>query len=470
MKKGKILIVGDEPAQNRRLTEQLRDSCHHVEQMASAERALRVLRQGMVDLIIADFSHSPDANLGFLEKLRLLKAPPPVIIASDQPDIEEAVAAIKAGAADYLAHSSGAHRFQEIVQKISAAALPPEASVMVAPVVASKASLQTLTLARQVAASDASVLITGESGTGKEVLARYIHEQSPRAGGPFVAINCAAIPENLIEAELFGHIKGAFTGATASQAGRFEQADGGSLLLDEIAELPVALQAKLLRVLQEKVVERLGSRTAIRLDVRVIAATNRELKNQVKQGLFREDLYYRLNVFPLSWPPLRERKEDLIPLAEHFLGIYGQSRPDLALTPEAQVRLLAHSWPGNVRELENVIQRALVLCQGQAIYPADLMLDPGHGQSDPQAMARPALEEGISLDARRKRDEFRHIINTLREFSGHRGKTAEALGITTRTLRNKLAEMRGQGIDIQAVLSGSTGEERTASAAITQGD
>ncbi len=451
MKKGKILVVGDEPEQNQRLSEQLRATHHHVEQMASAERALRVLRQGMVDLIIADFSHSPDANLGFLEKLRLLKTPPPVIIASEQPDVEEAVAAIKAGASDYLSHSTGAEKIQEIV----ATTLQPDHHTPVSPVVASKASLKTLEVARQVAASDASVLITGESGTGKEVLARYIHDQSPRSSGPFIAINCAAIPENLIEAELFGHVKGAFTGATVSQAGRFEQADGGSLLLDEIAEIPIGLQAKLLRVLQEKVVERLGSRTIIRLDVRVIAATNRDLKAQVQQGLFREDLYYRLNVFPLAWPPLRERKEDLLPLAGHFLTIYGQSRPGITLTPEAQVRLLEHQWPGNVRELENVIQRALVLCQGEAISPGDLMLE---SVSDLETSSEPEvthIDEGISLDARRKRDEFKHIINTLREFGGHRGKTADSLGVTTRTLRNKLAEMRNHGIDVNAVLSGS---------------
>ena len=218
-------------------------------------------------------------------------------------------------------------------------------------------------MAQRVAATVATVMITGESGTGKEVVARFIHRSSPRAGGPFVAINCAAIPENLLEATLFGHEKGAFTGAQQSQSGKFEQAQGGTLLLDEVSEMPLALQAKLLRVLQEKEVERVGGRKAIALDVRVLATSNRDLVAEVKRGGFREDLYYRLNVFPLEMPALRERPADIVPLAQQFLGRFaaGFGRAGISLSAGAARQLTQYDWPGNIRELENVIQRALIL-------------------------------------------------------------------------------------------------------------
>ncbi|WKE66519.1 sigma-54 dependent transcriptional regulator [Gallaecimonas kandeliae] len=313
-------------------------------------------------------------------------------------------------------------------------------------VVASQASRQVLLLAKKAAQTNASILIGGESGTGKERLAQYIHEQSQRAEGPYVAVNCAAIPETMLESTLFGHAKGAFTGAVASQVGKFELANGGTLVLDEISEMPLELQAKLLRVLQERELEKLGSNQKVKLDVRIIAASNKDLRAEVAKGRFREDLFYRLDVLPLAWPALRERQEDILPLARHFLEKYADSSR-FELHPDAARALLAHPWPGNVRELENVIQRALILARGLVLQPEDLML--------PRS-AVPELEPGFgSLRASKKCAEFQHVLDTLRRFNGHRQNTAEALGVTTRALRYKLAAMREQGIDInQLVVTG----------------
>ncbi|KEQ16367.1 sigma-54-dependent transcriptional regulator [Endozoicomonas numazuensis] len=452
--KGNILIVGDKPEGNSDLREKLKDAHYRVEQIVSAERALKVLHKGMVDLIIADFQRSPQDSLGFLNKMRALNNKPPVIITADQPDIEQAVAAMKAGASDYFADSDNSDQLLVLMEKCLKSSNTPSA----APIAVASASQKTLQMAQQVAQSDATVLITGESGTGKEVLARYIHLQSPRKSGPFIAINCAAIPDNLLESELFGHTRGSFTGALSDQAGRFEQANSGTLLLDEIGELPSNLQAKLLRVLQEKEVERVGGRTSIKLDVRVLAATNQNLQEAVQNGQFRADLFYRINVFPLTWAPLRERKEDIIPLAEYFLENLASER-DILLSQEARERLNSYQWPGNVRELENVIQRALVMCQNNMISAGDLMLEVQVIHStDSQLMVEEPSRDitspsgEVSLESKRKQEEFKHIIRTLRLHDGHRSKTAEALGVTTRTLRNKLADMRKEGMDVEVLI------------------
>lgn len=459
MNKGNIIIVGDNTEGNDALRNKLKSAHYHVEQIASADRVLKTLHKGMVDLVIADFQRQPEDCLGFLNRIRALNNKPPVIITADQPNVEEAVAAIKAGASDYLADPENSEQLLSILEKV----LQPLPAPRFMPIAVSVTSRATLQMAEQVAKADATVLITGESGTGKEVLARYIHSQSNRSTGPFVGINCAAIPENLLESELFGHNKGAFTGALTQQTGRFEQANKGTLLLDEIAELPASLQAKLLRVLQEKEVERLGSRTRIKLDVRVLAATNRDLQEQVRLGLFREDLYYRLNVFPLSWAPLRDRIEDIIPLAEHFLSRLSTDAT-IELSGATCEKLKAYHWPGNVRELENVIQRALVMKEGNIIRPENLMLDVQSIHSQDPSLSQPAelieQTDDISLESKRKQEEFKHIISTLRQHKGHRGKTAEALGVTTRTLRNKVAEMRKAGLDIEQILSNPTEMER----------
>src|SRR4051812_42234000 len=324
------------------------------------------------------------------------------------------------------------------------------------PVAVDNSSRLILDLARRVAATDCTVLIVGESGTGKEVLARLIHRSSPRAKANFVAVNCAAIPENMLEAMLFGYERGAFTGAHASHAGKFEQAQGGTLLLDEITEMPLGLQAKLLRVLQEREVERLGGRTPIALDVRVLATTNRRLREEVSAGRFREDLYYRLNVFPLALVPLRARREDVLPLAMQLLS--GRCRPGEqipALSADAAHLLLTYPWPGNVRELDNLLQRALILVNGPVINPEhiqfELINEPLHTtvatQMEQQHITVPATASSLASSLNEAERDL--ILEALRAGSGRR-EAAERLGISPRTLRHKLARLREAGVDVPA--------------------
>lgn len=325
-------------------------------------------------------------------------------------------------------------------------------------------SRRTLQLAKRVARTQATVLISGESGTGKEVLAQFIHRHSPRREAPFVAVNCAAIPTSMLESILFGHEKGAYTGAVNSRVGKFEQADGGTLFLDEIGELPVELQAKLLRVLQEREVERLGSRHVKSLDLRVIAATNQNLKQKVSLGEFREDLFYRLDVFPLSWVPLRVRRDDILPLAKFFIDRYREElgfQCKVQITEQARSRLKNYSWPGNVRELENVIHRTLILCNGEVINAKDLLLadedcyEPMIGTTDPFNPDIPTKECEETPPTAVISNEFQRVIDALQRFNGHRTKAAADLGVTTRALRYRLAKMKEQGIDINSVLSAS---------------
>ncbi|NHA13370.1 sigma-54-dependent Fis family transcriptional regulator [Thioalkalivibrio sp. XN279] len=323
------------------------------------------------------------------------------------------------------------------------------------PVAVDPASERLLALAERVAASGAGVMLTGESGTGKEVYARFVHQASDRAGGPFVALNCAAIPETMLEAILFGYERGAFTGALSACPGKFEQADGGTLLLDEVTEMDLGLQAKLLRVLQEQEVERLGGRRSVRFDVRVIATSNRELAVAVRAGVLREDLYYRLNVFPLHVPPLRERRGDVLPLAQHLLARHAPGRQP-GLTAAAAAQLRAHDWPGNVRELENVMQRALVLSGGGVIESGAIQFDAcpaGARPASPGTAARPEAtsraEAGhAGLGATVRSHEERMILDTLHAARGSRKQAAERLGISPRTLRYKLARMRDFGLAI----------------------
>jgi two-component system response regulator FlrC len=342
------------------------------------------------------------------------------------------------------------------------------------PVASAASSQRLLELARRVAASDCTVLIVGESGTGKEVLARFIHRFSVRSNGPFVAVNCAAIPENMLEAILFGYERGAFTGAHTTHPGKFEQAQGGTLLLDEITEMPLSLQAKLLRVLQEREVERLGGRTPIPLEMRVLATTNRRLREEVAAGRFREDLYYRLNVFPLGLAPLRERRDDILPLAMQLLGSrsrVGERIP--ALGAEAAQLLLTYSWPGNIRELDNLLQRALILVNGPVIGPQHIQFEPAPDirvaitaapsvaavPIEATAPAEPVIEEPASSvgDAHGSladslgQVERNVILDALRQGSSTRREIAERLGISPRTLRYKLARLRAAGIDVPAV-------------------
>jgi two-component system, response regulator FlrC len=317
------------------------------------------------------------------------------------------------------------------------------------PVVVASSSRALFALASRVAATDCTVMIFGESGTGKEVLARFIHDRSPRAQAPFIAINCAAIPENMLEAMLFGYERGAFTGAHAAHAGKFEQAQTGTLLLDEITEMPLSLQAKLLRVIQEREVERLGSRTMVSLDVRVIATTNRDLRGEVQAGRFREDLYYRLCVFPIAIAPLRERRDDVLPLAMRLLE--SRSPPGAripALTADAAQLLLSYPWPGNIRELDNLLQRALILNSGPVIDPEHIqfeMLGNAHVRRAPVVTAEPGKVLRGSLRA----TERQILLSALRGGRSRR-EVADSLGISPRTLRYKLAQMRLTGVEVPA--------------------
>ena len=315
------------------------------------------------------------------------------------------------------------------------------------PVACAPTSRRLVDLARRVALSDCTVLVVGESGTGKEVLARYIHRRSPRAGRPFVAVNCAAIPENMLEAMLFGYERGSFTGAHAAHPGKFEQAQAGTLLLDEVTEMPLGLQAKLLRVLQEREVERLGGRMPVSLDVRVIATTNRRLREDVAAGRFREDLYYRLNVFPLAIAPLRLRRDDVLPLAMQLLTARCRpGEPIPALSAEAAHLLLIYPWPGNVRELDNLLQRALILVNGPVIRPEHIQFELANEVPQPAA----AGEATGSLAGSLVQAERDLILDALRNHQGSRREAAEHLGISPRTLRYKLARLREAGVDVPA--------------------
>jgi two-component system response regulator FlrC len=351
-----------------------------------------------------------------------------------------------------------------LIEQIARYATPPAPADGV--IAADPKTRDTLLLAARVAKTDATVLLTGESGVGKEVFARYIHDQSQRSGGPFVAINCAAIPDTLLEATLFGHEKGAFTGAQSAQAGKFEQADRGTLLLDEISEMPLGLQAKLLRVLQEREVERVGGKKPVPVDIRVLATSNRDMLSEVRAGRFREDLYYRLNVFPLEIPPLRQRPGDIVALARHALARQAAAQKRTArFAAEAEAKLAAYAWPGNVRELENVVQRALILAEGDVIEADALPLSVGSMQASIMAASvlvappsavppAPTFAEAVvpqaisatnSAPTNMKDLERQHILDTLAAVNGSRKKAVAILGISERTLRYKLAQYREEG-------------------------
>lgn len=371
----------------------------------------------------------------------------PIVEYADQ---EKAAALLELGCVDYLLSPFSETQLTTLLQRHESASAAEESFVT-----CSQAGRRLLAMAQRVAPARAPILITGETGTGKELMARYIHRFSASDNAPFIAVNCAAIPEQMLESILFGHERGAFTGATAAQPGKFELANGGTLLLDEIGELPLGLQAKLLRVLQEQRVERLGGRKEIALDVRVIAATNRDLQVEVAEGRFRADLMFRLDVLPLHIAPLRERKADVLPLARRFIRKYAPHEGhDNLLTEEACQALLAHEWPGNVRELENILQRALVLRNGLFIQAQDLGLETP-AESVPQTvLVNPLLSAPVdgggkaALRASGKLAEYHHVIETIKKFGGHKTKAAESLGMTPRALRYRLNAMREQGIQI----------------------
>lgn len=369
----KILVVEDDLALREALCDTLALANFEVIQAQSAEQALTLLPNHVdIALVVSDVNMGALSGHDLLRKIRKEYAHIPVLLITAFASISESVEAMRQGAVDYLVKPFEADVLIRAARKF----VGQSSGNTDEPVAMAPSSQKLLQLARRVAQSDSTALLVGESGTGKEVLARYIHDHSPRNTQPFIAINCAAIPENMLEAMLFGHEKGAYTGAYSAAPGKFEQANGGTILLDEISEMALPLQAKLLRVLQEREVERLGGRKCIVLDVRVIATTNRDMRQQVVDGKFREDLYFRLSVLPLQWAPLRDRKEDILPLAQSLLQRHAakQHRTGVYLSDEAQQLMLQYPWPGNVRELDNVMQRALILQAGSTIAPEDLGL------------------------------------------------------------------------------------------------
>jgi two-component system response regulator FlrC len=445
MSQSTVLVVEDDPSLREALGDTLEMAGYSVKTAVDGESALSVLARETVGMVVSDVQMRPMDGHSLLQQVRARFPSVPVLLMTAYGTIEKAVRAIRDGAVDYLVKPfEGEVLLNKVARYLPEMDCPEHGD---APIAEDLRTLEILELSRRVARSDATVLLCGESGTGKEVFARYLHQASPRRSGPFVAINCAAIPDNMLEAVLFGYEKGAFTGAYSSAPGKFEQAQDGTLLLDEISEMSLDLQAKLLRVLQEREVERLGGRRIISLNVRVLATTNRRLREEVSAGRFREDLYYRLNVFPLTLPPLRERQRDILPLAQHLMRHHlDPSEPVPAISADAERLLLAHPWPGNVRELDNLLQRALILLTGERIEASDL-----HFEENPQD--QPASQPTTSVGQSRLTDDLRtveeqRILQALRDGRSGRKEVAERLGISERTLRYKIARMRESGVSI----------------------
>ena len=451
----RILVVEDDDALRDALLITLEAAGHRATGADGGPSALTALAREPFSMVVSDLRMDPMDGLTLLGEIRHRHPALPVLLMTAFGDVDKAVTAMRGGACDFMLKP---FEPRTLIEQIARYAVPPPPADGV--IAADPKTRETLLIAARVAKTDATVLLTGESGVGKEVFARYIHEQSTRARGPLVAINCAAIPDNLLEATLFGYEKGAFTGAQTAQAGKFEQANGGTLLLDEISEMPLGLQAKLLRVLQEREVERVGGKKPVALDIRVLATSNRDMGNEVRNGRFREDLYYRLNVFPLEIPALHRRPGDILPLARHCLARQAAaSRRAARFAAAAEARLVAYAWPGNVRELENVVQRALIMTAGESIEAESLPLD---GAMAPVGTSSPATSGGppvaaasaptvakspanAGLPPNMKDLERQHILETLAKFGGSRKKAVAILGISERTLRYKLSRYRAEG-------------------------
>ncbi len=486
MNEFQMLVVEDDAQLREAISDTLKLQKIKCFEVASAEAAMVFLRKQHVSMILSDITMGALSGFDLLKHVKDNYPTIPMVLMTAFGEVEKAVQAIQKGAMDYLVKPFDVDVLMESINQFRNQS---HSNASVNDPVAEDASTRALfKLAKQVSSSDATVLISGESGTGKEVLARYIHQHSPRKDHPFVAINCAAIPENMLEATLFGYEKGAFTGAYNSMPGKFEQAQGGTLLLDEISEMDISLQAKLLRVLQEHEVERLGGRKTIALNVRVLATTNRDLLSYVNEKKFREDLYYRLSVFPLHWKTLAQRPRDILPMAERLLLKHckKQSKSALIFDIEAQNKLIQHTWPGNVRELDNVIQRALIIQTGHQICADDIVLNMMTGSSPiannmPSPVATPSVDEiqnnsadfssetrdiapmpietsvhnqasqqcADALGDNLKQREYVLILDALKNEKNKK-RAAEKLGISPRTLRYKMARMREQGIGVRS--------------------
>ena len=443
-----VLIVEDDAPLREALLDTLRAAGLAAVGAADATAALALLKSEAVELVVTDVQMPGPDGYALLGSIKRLRPDLPVVLMTAYGTVAQAVSAMRDGATDYIVKPFDAQALIEMAQRQLAARVMPDDLVAVDP-----ESKRSLCLARRIAENDATVLITGESGTGKEVYARFIRDHSARADKPFVAINCAAIPENMLEASLFGYEKGAFTGALAAHAGKFEQAQGGTLLLDEISEMDLGLQAKILRVLQEREVERLGSTRTLSLNVRLIATSNRELPEEVRAARFRADLYYRLNVMSLKLPALRERRGDILPLARRAMQACARAgSAALSLSAEAERKMLHYDWPGNARELTNIVQRAAWLAAGGTINAADLEIGSAGIQpartAEPGA-APPELDLGLGGDLKVREREL--ILATLRITGGSRKLTAERLGISPRTLRHKLQQLKAAGVTVPRV-------------------
>lgn len=447
MSQSTILIVEDDPSLRDVLGETLQLEKYNIIAAGSGEHALKILDDNRdIALVLSDVQMQPMDGNALLKICRSRYPDLPFIMMTAYGTIENAVSVMHNGAVNYLVKPFDSETLIDMVGRF-VIKQPANDEGLVA---VDENSIKLSEVARRVALTEVSVMISGESGVGKEVVSRFIHENSGRSKGPFVAINCAAIPENMLESELFGYEKGAFTGAYQSKAGKFEQAQGGTLLLDEITEMDLALQAKLLRVLQEREVERLGGRKLISLDVRILATTNRNIHQCVAEGRFREDLFYRLNVFPLHIAPLRERMADILPLANKLLAGYISTGEAIRFSETAKRKLLSHSWPGNVRELDNVVQRALILRVGNTIAGRDVHLEDKVAQLQTSADTGLLTEEDQScLSSDLQAHEHDLIISALQSRCS-RKEVAKKLGISARTLRYKLAKMRDAGVALPA--------------------
>ena len=444
----RILVVEDEDKLRRVIELQLKGAGFDVDQAGTAEDALKLADRA--DLILTDLRLPGMNGLELLAQLRRQNSRTPVIVMTAFGTVENAVEAMKAGAVDFLLKPFSLDHLMAVVDKaLEVRALRDENEKLREElgqryefdnlIGRSAAMREIFATISRVAPTRATVLLAGESGVGKDMIARAIHQHSPRADRPFVKINCTAIPENLMESELFGYEKGAFTGANASKPGKFEQADTGTVFLDEIGDVPPSIQVKLLRILQEREFERLGSNKTKHIDVRVLAATNVDLRAALEQGTFREDLYYRLNVLPLNIPPLRERKEDIPFLADHFVKKYAKDMGgSISSISEAAIqKLMQYHWPGNVRELENVIERSMVLSQGPVLEPEDIRLDSAPRRAQANATAPAFLPEGLTLD------EYEQAIirEALNRANGNKSQAARMLGLTRNALRYRLSQM-----------------------------
>ncbi|HSR70141.1 MAG TPA: sigma-54 dependent transcriptional regulator [Acidobacteriota bacterium] len=436
-----VLVVDDEQQILSAIDATLSRKGYAVTTAGNGQEALGKLNQGFFQAVITDVRMPRMDGMGVLREIKRKAPETPVILLTGHGTVDNAVEALKQGAFDYLMKPFTSKQLEDVLNKATRS-MPDEddeqgEADQPGRILARDPKMkQLLNMAAQAAESDATVLVEAESGTGKELLARYIHRRSRRHRGPFVAVNCAALPDELLESELFGHEKGAFTGALKRKPGKFELADGGTILLDEVGEMPALLQAKLLRVLQEGEIDTVGGLQPVAVDVRVVATTNCNLKEAVGEGRFREDLYYRLNVIPLTIPPLGRRKDDIPLLVSHFCRKHEQGEERKHFSEETLDLLQKYDWPGNVRELENVVRRALAMCRNPVVSPGDLFL-----QLDEEKAGGVQLKAGLSL----REMEKEMIRVTLEETGGNRTHAAEMLGISLRTLRNKLKEYREEG-------------------------